>query len=206
MIQHWNIRYRGAVALVALVALALISAAALVGCGDKKEEQQPVGKTAKQGLAAARSALSTMAPDGKLLVVQTAAAVTPTSTPVWAYLFGSPKTDTVYVVYVQNGQPMGASQYGTGGLTAAQWAKVPSSDEWKVDSDEALRKALEESGAEGTPSGYVMGFVTFVPTQSGTQTVEPFVWNVSFDPGTSGAATGTIAVDARTGETKVLDK
>jgi hypothetical protein len=139
-----------------------------------------------------------MAPDAKLLVVQTAQAVTPTATPVWGYLFGSPKTDLTYVVYLSNGQSMGAKEYGKAGLNAAEWAKVPGTDAWKVDSDVALSKALAISGANGNPAAYIMGFVTYKPATD-TSTVQPFVWSVQFDPGASGATTKAIDVNATTG-------
>ena len=50
---------------------------------------------------------------------QTAQAVTPTATPVWGYLFGSPSTDKTFFVYVTAGRSMGAKQYGQAGLSAS---------------------------------------------------------------------------------------
>jgi hypothetical protein len=200
MTTHTRYRF-GAVVLIAALVL---SAAALVGC-SKKEPAKPAvsaGATVLDGLAKAQSALSTTAPDAKLLVVQTAQASPTTATPDWIYLFGSPKTGRTYAVYVANGKSMGAQEYGSAGLTDAEWAKVPKTGPWTVDSDDALKKALVASGAKGTPNAYVMGLMTFKPSTD-TSTIEPYVWNVQFDPGSSGAATGTISVDAKTGAATV---
>lgn len=183
--------------------LVVILAASIAGCGDdkKQEPKEASGSTAKGSYELAKSKLSTTAPDAKLLVVQTASSVTSTGTPVWAYLFGSPKSDTIYIVYVNEGKAMPAQQYGSAGLSADEWKQVPAGiGEWKIDSDEAYRKALEASGAEGEPAQWVMGLVTYIPKSSTADNVEAFKWNVNFDPGTSGATTGTIEVDAKTGE------
>jgi hypothetical protein len=147
-----------------------------------------------------------MAPDAKLLLLQMADATTPTSTPVWVYLFGSPKSDKTYVVYVDQGNAMPATEYGTAGLSADEWKKVPSEDTWKVDSDEAYDKALEASGAKGDPLAFFMGLQTYVPESiAATATVKPYIWYVSFDPGRSGATTSTIEVNAKTGSTTVAE-
>ncbi len=122
---------------------------------------------------------------------------------MWAFLFGSPSSDKTYVVYIAGGTTMsGAQEYGTAGLSAAEWAKVPGTEAWKIDSDAAYKKALEVSGAKGTPTGYMMGLLTYKP-EADTSTVEAFVWNVQFDPGDSGATTSSIKVDARTGAAAV---
>ena len=182
-----------------LLALALLVA----GCGSKSSGStvEP-GPTALGSLPAARSALSTMAPDAKLLVVQSAQAVTPTGTPVWAYLFGSPSNDKTFVVYMTGGQSMGAQEYATAGLSADEWKKVPGTDDWTVDSDTAYTKALAESGAKGDPAAYMMGLLTYKSAED-TSTIKPFVWQVFFDPGKSGATTGAIEVDAKTGAASV---
>ena len=186
--------------VVALVA-ALALAAAVSGCG-KKSDTTTTGPTALGGVSAARSALSTAAPDAKLLVVQTAQAVEATGTPVWAYLFGSPSTDKTFVVYVSNGKLMGQQEYGTAGLTAKDWANVKGTESMKVDSDDAYDKAVAASGAKGDPLAYMMGFVTFTPAND-TSGIKPFVWSVQFDPGESGATTSTIQVDGETGKATV---
>jgi hypothetical protein len=186
-------------AVTAGVALAVLLTA--TGCTSGR----PTGPTvspgsAKAGYPSAVSALSTMAPDAKLLVVQTAQAASPTGTPIWAYLFGSPKTDKTYLVYVGSGQTMPAGEYGTAGLTAQQWASVPGTQAWVMDSDIAYKEALAAAHASGTPAAYYMGFQTYLPESKATSTsAKPFVWYVGFEPGTSGVTTQTIQVDMATG-------
>lgn len=194
MNRHRHIR----LAALVLVALLALTAGALSGCGGSKEAAVQSGPSALGSLGAARSALSTMAPDAKLLVVQTAQAATATSTPVWVFLFGSPSNDKTFAVYTQNGQTMAAQEYGTAGLTDEQWGQVPGTGDLKVDSDDAYAKAVAAGGAKGDPAGYMMGLTTYKPAED-TSTVQPFVWQVQFDPGESGATTGTITVDAKTG-------
>jgi len=189
-------------ATIAFVAVLALAVTLLAGCGKTASTttSTPVPKagTALGSLAIAKSSMTTTAPDAKLLVVQTAEAATPTSTPVWGYLFGSPANDKIWVVYVANGVSMGAQEYGTAGLSKTEWAAVPGTDGWTVDSDTAYTKALAASGAKGAPAAYMMGLLTFKPT-SDTSTVQPFVWSVQFDPGASGATTSSINVDAKTG-------
>lgn len=199
MIRARKTRFATVAAAMILLALALLVA----GCGSKSSGStvEP-GPTALGSLPAARSALSTMAPDAKLLVVQSAQAVTPTGTPVWAYLFGSPSNDKTFVVYLTGGQSMGAQEYGTAGLSADEWKNVPGTDGWTVDSDTAYTKALAASGAKGDPAAYMMGLLTYKSAED-TSTIKPFVWRVIFDPGKSGATTGTIEVDAKTGAATV---
>ena len=188
-------------ATIAFVAVLALAVTLLAGCGKTAATTStPVPKagTALGSLAIAKSSMTTTAPDAKLLVVQTAEAATPTSTPVWGYLFGSPANDKIWVVYVANGVSMGAQEYGTAGLSKTEWAAVPGTDGWTVDSDTAYTKALAASGAKGAPAAYMMGLLTFKPT-SDTSTVQPLVWSVQFDPGASGATTSSINVDAKTG-------
>jgi hypothetical protein len=186
--------------MVLVAGFALAALLLVTGCGGDSDSAT-TSASAKAGLPIAESALSTMAPDAKLLVVETAEGVTPTSTPVWAYLFGSPESDKTYVVYVSDGKVESASEYGTAGLSADEWGKVPGTDDWKIDNDVAYENALEVSGADGTPAAYYMGFQTYVPeAYAASSTVGAFVWYVSFDPGESGATTGTVQVDATTGE------
>ena len=193
---------RARFATIAFVAVLALAVALLAGCGKAASTTTstpvPKGGTALGSLAIAKSSMTTTAPDAKLLVVQTAEAATPTSTPVWGYLFGSPANDKIWVVYVANGVSMGAQEYGTAGLSKTEWAAVPGTDGWTVDSDTAYTKALAASGAKGAPAAYMMGLLTFKPT-SDTSTVQPFVWSVQFDPGASGATTSSINVDAKTG-------
>lgn len=186
-------------ALAAVLALALVLV--ITGCG-KKEAVADKG-TAMGALSVARSALSTMAPDAKLLLVQTATTVTTTSSPVWAYLFGSPKSNKTYVVYIAEGKSMGAAEYGDAGLSADEWKKVPGTDAWKIDSKAAYDSAVKAAGAKGDPAGYNMGMLMFVPASAEANTSKPFIWYVQFDPGTSGVSTATVEVDAKTGKASV---
>jgi hypothetical protein len=194
---------------VLLVLVLVLTLATAAGCGNKKSTSgttapKPQGKTAKQALPAAESALSTSAPDAKLLLVQTAQAVTPTSTPVWAYLFGSPKSEKLYVVRVTNGAAMPPQEYGSAKqLGTFDWTKVPNLDQWKIDSNEAYDRAYKASGAKTPPPQYVMGMLTYVPKTEQTSTAQPFVWAVQFDPGSSGATPNIVDVNATTGATKV---
>ena len=129
--------------LRAVLALALLlGAMALAACSQKPATSSTTtGATAKDNLPKAQSTLSTAAPDAKLLVAQSYDAITPTSTPGWEYLFGSPKSGKVYAVLVMGGKSQ-FMEYGAANLTPAQWAAVPSTDQWKIDSDVALQKAL----------------------------------------------------------------
>lgn len=187
--------------VILAMALALALSVALAGCGSKSGDDVPKVATAKSGVAVAKSALSTMAPDAKLLLVETAQPVTTTSTPVWAYLFGSPKTDKTFAVYVSGGKAMGASEYGAAGLDPAEWKNIPGTDAWKIDSDSAYTKAVAASGAKGDPAGYSMGLVTYVPESvAASSTSRAFVWYVVLEPGASGATTNTIEIDAESGK------
>lgn len=179
--------------------LALAIATVVAGCGGTPAATTPKAGTAKAGLPIAKSALSTMVPEAKLLLVQTAARVTPTTTPVWGYLFGSPKSDKTYIVYVADGKAMPASEYGAAGLSASDWAAVPGTDSWKIDSDEAYKSALAANGAKGAPAAYNMGFITYVPPSETTSETKTFLWYVEFEPAAGGGTTSTIEVDAKTG-------
>jgi len=191
------------VKLFTTLVLALGIALVVAGCGGKPADTTPKTGTAKAGLLVAKATLSTMAPEAKLLLVQTAARVTPTATPVWGYLFGSPKNDKTYIVYVAGGKAMPASEYGAAGLSASDWSAVPGTDSWKIDSDEAYRKALAANGAKGAPAAYNMGFITYVPPSETTSETKTFLWYVEFEPAASGGTTSTIEVDAKTGVTVV---
>lgn len=192
-----HVRVTRFVRIGAALALALGLMFVITGCGGKTATAPSTSVSAKSGLSVATSALSTTAPEAKLLVVQTPSAVSSTSTPVWSYLFGSPKTSKTYMVYVQEGKVVQSSEYGTAELSAAEWTAVPPAELWKTDSDVAYKKAVEAAKAS-TDAAYTMGFLTFVPP-TGDSTAKPFVWYVSFDPATSGATTGTVLVDAKTG-------
>lgn len=209
------------VALMTAIVVALVLAITATGCSANKRTssdktgssqqststgEQTARNTAISGIEVARSSLSTTAPEAKLLVVQTAAAVTTTSTPVWGYLFGSPKTDKTYVVYVADGEVTRSGEYGKAGLSAKEWAKIGSADAFTIDSDEAYTKALAVSGAKQgvLPPRYLMGLQTYVSAKNAKESgAAPYTWYVVFDPGASGATSSTIDVDGNTGQAAI---
>ncbi|HET6350585.1 MAG TPA: hypothetical protein VFG89_00430 [Coriobacteriia bacterium] len=216
-----HVRTSRVITLMIAIVMALVLAIAATGCSAKKsakpdnsgssQESTSTGEqakkdTAKSGIEVARAALSTSAPEAKLLMVQTATAVSATSTPVWGYLFGSPKTDKTYVVYVVNGEVMRSGEYGKAGMSAKDWAQVGAADAFKIDSDEAYTRALAVSGAKqgAAPPRYLMGLQTYVSPDTAKKTgAAPYTWYVVFDPGASGATSSTIDVDGNTGKALV---
>jgi hypothetical protein len=185
------------VLVILIVALALV-AGLLVGCGKNPGAGAKVGSTALDNLSVARSALSTVAPDAKLLVARLATDTVPGAAEVWGYYFGSPATDEGYFVHLANGLSMGWQDDGRVGLTPGEWAAVPGTDAWKVDSDVAYAKAVAASGLSTSPAGYMMGLETYKFSDD-TSTVEPFVWRVLLYPAASAEATIHVDVNATTG-------
>jgi hypothetical protein len=193
------------------LALAIVLAiGALAGCGPSKPAESTTTKTpvapaaptvvltAKQAYAIAISSLTSSMPDGKLLVAQVATPVTATSTPVWEFLIGSPKTDKIVAIMVPNGQVQ-AQPYGTANLKAAEWASIPTTATWKIDSDTAVAKALVVHPG-GKSAGYFLGFVTYVPKAKVTADSKTMEWIISFDPKAQGKApTSTVHVNLNTG-------
>jgi hypothetical protein len=192
------------------LALAIVLAiGAIAGCSPSKPAESTttttktptpptVVLTAKQAFAVAISSLTSSMPDGKLLVAQVASPVTATSSPVWEFLIGSPKTGKIVAVMVPNGQVQ-AQPYGDANLKAAEWASVPTTATWKIDSDIAIAKALAVH-PDGKSAGYFMGFVTYVPKAKATPESKTMEWIVSFDPKAQGKApTSTVEVNLSTG-------
>lgn len=196
-----NSRYTRVV-LVALMALA--AAAVVTGCNKNTAETPSGGTTAKGNVEVAKSSLSTTAPDAKLLLVQTANVVTETSTPVWQYLFGSPKDGSIYAVTVKDGKVVATEPYGTAGMEDAEWAQVPGADEWKIDSDAAYDAALKANSKNTKATPWAMGFVTYVPKSAeSSTTIDAFKWSVAFDPQSQTGSANSVDVDAKTGEATV---
>lgn len=192
---------------VALAAAILVGVLYFTGSGKLGSSGGTVSggtSTALGTLSAAESALTTTAPDAKLLMVQTLTSVPTTGTPQWAYLFGSPSSDKGYVVYASDGKVMTTMEYGAMGFSADEWKNVPDIGSWKIDSDKAYSKALAVSGAKGTPAAYFMGLITYKSTED-TSSVQPFEWNVWFDSGSSGATSNRITVDAKSGKATVTN-
>lgn len=195
-----TIRVRIALAIALVLALG-----GLAGCGsnttaDKSSTTRPTSTTtAKSALKIAISSLSTTAPDGKLLVAQTAGPVTTSSTPVWEFLIGSPKTDVIYAVVVQQGKGQ-FEEYGKANLSADEWKLVPTTDAWKFDSDVAHEKAVGVYPS-GKNAAYVAGFVTYIPKDAETPDAKAMTWTFNFDPATKGkATTSTVNVSMTSGE------
>jgi hypothetical protein len=183
-----RVRIAAFVAGVAMIAL-------LAGCTSA-----PSGTTAKAAYKLAMSSLSTMAPEGKLLIAQATEPINSrTTTAGWEFLVGDPKTNKVFAVIVSNGKAQ-AQEYGNAGLSASEWAKIPALSEWKIDSDKAIETAVKFYPA-GSTAQFFPGFVTYIPqSASQTDTVKPMTWVFDFDPATRGTApTNTVEVDLRSG-------
>lgn len=191
--------------IVVSLTLALVLGAAL-GCSKPATPKPvvPAALTAQQAFAIAKTSLATVAPDAKLLVVQSANIITATSTPEWQFLIGSAKDDTVYAVVMKNGKA-NPSRYGSANLSAQEWAAVPPADAWKIDSPEAYAKALAAFPSASKSTRYTLGFVTYIPRASTNARATPMTWMVTFDPAAmkNTDTTSTIEVNATTGVTTV---
>lgn len=195
-----TIRIRIALALALVLVVGVLAGCGSSSTADKSSTTRPTSTTsAKSALKIAFSAVTTAAPDGKLLVAQTAGPVTTSSTPVWEFLIGSPKTDVIYAVVVQQGKGQ-FEEYGKANLTAAQWGQVPAIDAWKIDSDVAHEKAVAVY-ANGKNAAYVAGFVTYIPKGAESKDAKAMTWTFNFDPATKGkATTSTVEVSMTSGE------
>lgn len=190
-------------AVVAALALGLITG--LAGCGGTKTATttKPAGSTtatpsvtAKAALPMAESTLSTTAPDAKLLLVASGSAITPTTAPVWQYLFGDPKTGTTYVAIVRNGKAS-SLKYGTTELSQKEWDAVPATDAWKIDSDAAVAKARTVYTEATDKTAYILGFVSYIPKAEKDVQTPAMTWSISFDPSSrTKSATATVNVSA----------
>lgn len=148
--------------------------------------------------AVAFSTLSTAAPDGIIMVAQTMQAYSPTATPAWQFLVGSPKSNSVFNVLVVDGQgkfqPVGSVSF-----SPAQWEQVPRFSAWKLDSDIAREKAIAVY-PKGAKENYTVGMLAYRPVSGSDSTARPLQWRVTFDPAKRGnAATSTVLVDMATG-------
>jgi hypothetical protein len=178
-------------------ALATVATLVLVGCTTSTTQTPTVVSsvnTARHAYEIARSALSTIAPDGRMLIAETVWPVSATSTPIWQFLIGSPKTGTTYAAVVNQGQGF-YQKYSEKALPANEWAAVPLDSAWKVDSDAALTAALGAFPA-GKGAPYTERLVTYVP-KSAKAPAKPMTWAVAFQP--QEGATTTVEVDVSTG-------
>jgi hypothetical protein len=191
------------IARIAALVLALALVLTAGGCAAKPDEG--VGTTtgepgsARAGYAVAESAVTEMAADAVLLVVQTAAPVAAEAAPIWVYTFGSPESGSMYSVTVATGAAMPATEVGSAPLSEAEWALVPGIDAWKVDSDAAYEKALEASEIADGVSAYEMIFETHVPESAAGAATKPLVWYVILTPTDTASAPVTVEVNAETG-------
>jgi hypothetical protein len=140
-------------------------------------------------------------PDAVFFVVQVPTVATVTPSPTWGYLFGSKKSNKVYLVTVVGGKADKIQDLGASALKATQWATIPSVDGWKIDSNVALAKAAatyQQRTGKTASNKYAMGMATFVPTSDSG--IKAFVWTISFDPeGAGDAKSRRIDIDAKTG-------
>ena len=187
--------------ILGVIGILALSAMLLSACG-KKSTPAP---TAMDNYPAARGAALKSAPDAKLLLVQTFEATTPTASPVWYYLFGSPSTQKSYAVVASQGRVMSAEEAARADFPSSEWSALPSTDAWKIDSDAAYAKALDLSGTGRSPGPYTMGFETYKP-KADTSTVEPFTWRVTFYQESNVQTTSTVDVNATTGNARVVVK
>lgn len=199
----------GAWTRVIVLAFVALSLALLTGCGDDAppEPASEQRSTALANLEAAESAIETTAPDAKLLVVQTPSASAAGGNPLWVYTFGSPETGQMFTVSLANGTVMNTAPAGAAPLEAEEWASVPETAAWEIDSDEAYEAALEVADFESTPTGYSMVLETYVPRSAPAEpAVSAFVWYVSFRTGDGEELPTVVAVDARTGEATLVQE
>jgi hypothetical protein len=108
----------------------------------------------------AYKAAKAAAPDAVFFVVQVPTVATTTPSPSWDYLFGSKKTNRVYLVTVTKAKAAKPQDLGASSLAAAQWATIPSVTAWKIDSDVALAKAsatYKQRTGKAVPAKYAMG-------------------------------------------------
>jgi hypothetical protein len=187
--------------VVFLVATLVLGAALLVGC--TKTAAVKTGPTARGNLPVAQSALSTTAPDAKLMSVRTYQPTGPTEAPAWIFLFGSPSMNSLFRVYVTNGQLVFVQPAGGVGLAASAWAAMPGTDAWTVDSDAAFAKAAAATKAVGTASAYSMGFET-IKSSMDASAAQPFVWRVTLYTGSTNTTMSTVDVNATTGAASIV--
>jgi hypothetical protein len=187
---------------VVMLAVALALAAALLpGCATTLPVK--MGPTALENLSVARSALSTTAPDAKLMSVRTYQPTAAAEPPAWIFLFGSPAMNTLFRVYVTNGKLVFVQNAGGVGLASSAWASVPGTDVWTVDSDAAYARAVAASKAGGTPASYVMGFET-IKSSMDASAPQPYVWRVTLYSGATNTTMSTVDVNATTGAASIV--
>lgn len=187
----------------ALLLFAAASLAFAASCGINESDggqAADVKLTALENLEVAESAATSASPDAKLLLVQAPSVGTTGAYPLWVYTFGSPSDNQLYKVNVLNGEITDSSPRGDSPLEDDEWASVPDTAPWEIDSDEAYEAALAVADLEGDATQYSMLLETYVPRSATDSKVTAFVWYVFFNPGDDGEPEAIVAVDARTGE------
>ena len=191
-------------ARVGLALAIVLTTSVMAGCNNPtgtatKPPAKPVNtRNAKGAAAVAMSTIASVAPDAKLILCQTVAPIPATSTPIWEFLIGSPKTGLVYSALIVQGKAQ-TNQYGQVTLSAAEWAKIPSLDAWKIDSDVAHEKALSVY-PQGKKAEYMSQFLMYRPQGAPKTAAKPMTWSITFDPASKGkATTSTVLVDMVTG-------
>lgn len=188
--------------------LALVLSAGLLGACNSKADSEIADihkfvdtRSAKNAATVALSSLATASPGGKLLYGATAAPITATASPVWTFLIGSPKDNSVMGVLVNNGRAQWRPS-GKVDMKPAEWSKIPTITAWKVDSGAARDKALAIY-PEGKTARYISTFMTYVPQVASGTVMTPMQWRIEFDPAVkpkkSKAPTSTVLVDMVTG-------
>jgi hypothetical protein len=194
---------RAALALI-LVLLAGSLAACNSGSGSKADTTKPADtsdtRLAKNAAITALQTVDAKHPGVKLLYGQLVSPVTATATPMWQFLVGSPDDNSVYSTMVGGGKARWQS-YGSVKMAKAEWSKVPTTTVWKIDSDVALKNALQLY-PNGKKGAYFASFMTYLPDAATDRSTKPMVWTFSFDPSVSkgSAPTSTVIVDMVTGK------
>lgn len=200
-------------ARVGLALAILLTIGVLAGCNsNSKSPDDQAAKTdtskAKAAASLALSALTTAAPDGKVIVGQLVAPIAATATPMWEFLVGSPKNSKVYAVLVTGGKAQ-FKEYGKVSLEATQWAEIPNVKAWKIDSDVARDKALAVY-PQGKDDRYNQGFITYVADPDREGAPKAMTWNITFistskNKGKSEVSSNTVLVDMVSGAAALVE-
>jgi hypothetical protein len=192
---------------VGLVLALVLTVGMLAACNSKQPENDLAAahrfidsSKAKNAAQTALTMLSTSTPYPKLLIGQFSQPIPATATPVWQFLVGSPRDNTLYAVEVKGGLAH-YKEWGSVNMKAPEWSKVPTIAVWKVEFKEAREKALAVY-PQGKNAAYFANFMTYVPESSNDPAAKPMKWIITFDPKSKGKApTTTVEVDMVTGAT-----
>lgn len=202
---------RGLWRALVLVCVSALVLATSVSCASKSGSgsagKSAAGRPALAELPTADAAVKAKYPDAKLLVVQNGSTATATKDAMWVFTYGSPTTGGMYSVSVAQGKVVAFSEDdGVAPLHPDEWASIPDTKTWEVDSDKAYDKALKASGVKGTPASFSMLMETYVPKATTDEQVKAFMWYVAFQSADSKEAPQVITVDAKSGKTETIKK